>query len=220
MPARKPIPVGAVFSRLTIVGHAPPKIRANIRYHQVLCRCSCGTLKVLGEAYLRAGVIQSCGCFNRELMQIRRFKHGHAKNKSQTYRSWDSMIQRCTNPKHDKFGYYGGRGIIVCERWKVFLNFLEDMGERPDGLTLERKDNEKGYSSENCYWASRKHQQRNRRANIIVSFRGITGCVTAVCEHFGFSPKRVLDRLKRGGWIVEDAFALPRHAKHARKKRT
>jgi hypothetical protein len=92
-------------------------------------------------------------------------KHGHARKRKRTseYMTWEGMKERCNNPNRDTYKYYGGRGIKVCERWNDFQNFLEDMGPRPDGLTLERKNNNGNYEPSNCCWATRQKQTRNRR---------------------------------------------------------
>src|SRR6187549_3886221 len=104
--------------------------------------------------------------------------HGHASKGTitPTYSSWKAMIQRCSNPNNTAWERYGARGIKVCERWMIYENFLADMGEKPAGLSLDRKDNSKGYFKENCKWATPKEQQSNRRGNVILTVRGVTGC--------------------------------------------
>lgn len=93
--------------------------------------------------------------------------HGHCINgvQSRTYRAWNSMMTRCTNPKNNRYHRYGGRGITVCERWKKFSNFLEDMGCCPSNLTLDRKDGDKGYYKDNCRWATWEEQDKTNRKN-------------------------------------------------------
>jgi hypothetical protein len=83
--------------------------------------------------------------------------------KDSLYQHWQNVIHRCTCKSNPKYSDYGGRGIKVCERWRSFINFLADMGEKPSGLTLERRDNDKDYELDNCYWATRKQQANNRR---------------------------------------------------------
>lgn len=110
---------------------------------------------------LRSGHAKSCGCLHSEIVAKNKTIHGQLKTPA--YFSWQAMIGRCTNPNHIAYPWYGARGIKVCESWLTFANFFADMGERPEGTTLDRKDNEKGYEPGNCRWATRQEQDANRR---------------------------------------------------------
>lgn len=157
---------GQVFGRWTVLSKGEYR---NRKRHWVV-QCECGALGEVASVCLRSGDSTSCGCKQKEMTSARSKTHG--KSKKPTYKSWAMMRSRCNNPSYTHYSYYGGAGITVCERWDKFENFLADMGERPDGYTLDRIDSSKGYCPENCRWASRVEQVWNRGNNVIVTFNG------------------------------------------------
>lgn len=116
-----------------------------------------------------------------------------------TYECWTNMKTRCENPSYERFDRYGGRGIKVCERWQSFANFLADMGERPDGLTIERRDNDGDYELSNCYWATRKAQARNRVSNVVATVDGVTLHAQDWAARLGVSRNAFYTRARRDG---------------------
>ena len=136
-------------------------------------------------------------------------QHGHATRAgfSKTYISWTGMTQRCNYPKSISYRNYGAKGIRVCERWKSFSNFLADMGERPDGFELDRIDNTKDYSPENCRWSSVLEGRRNTSRTIQISFAGETRCLRHWCAHLGLKYGMTRQRIKRG-WTALQALEL------------
>jgi len=190
---------GAVFGRLTVLEYAGNDKHNNAQWK---CRCECGTEKVISGASLRTGNTLSCGCYHKEQSSKWTSKHKttHGKRKSRTYSIWGNMRTRCTNPNYKQYKDYGGRGISICERWLDFANFLEDMGEAPEGKTLDRIDNNGNYEPGNCRWATGLEQMSNR-ANTVM-FEGKALPIWA--EELGMNYYTLYSRLKRYGTLFPE----------------
>lgn len=125
---------------------------------------------------------------------------------SSEYSSWSCMKQRTTNPNDPRWADYGGRGIGLCAAWHSFKAFYADMGPRPEGTSLDRIDNDKGYSPENCRWATRDEQYANMRSNRRLSFNGETKTLREWARTLNINESTLSKRLLRGGWPVEMAL--------------
>jgi len=141
----------------------------------------------------------------------KRKKHGYAsyRQHSKTYNIWSCMIQRCTNPNNTCYERYGGRGIKVCERWGDFRNFLEDMGEAPEGMQIDRMNNDGNYEKDNCRWATNKEQANNRRSNVHYEYGGNKYTLSQLADIAGISLKLMWYRLSKG-WTIQEAVSKPK----------
>lgn len=155
--------IGLKFGRWTVIESS--EVRTAARGKMWICRCECGSIKLISSLSLKNGMSKSCGCLKSDLAKRQNLIHGHEtkKGKSRTYTTWDNMTQRCTNPNRPEYKYYGGRGITICTEWKDFATFYADMGERPNGMSLDRIDTNGNYEPNNCKWSTRAEQMLNRR---------------------------------------------------------
>jgi hypothetical protein len=171
------------------------------------CRCDCGTVKpITSNNFLCKKPTQSCGCLLREASRARRLKHG--KSGTGEYNSWKGMFARCDDPLDAGYKNYGGRGIKICERWRVFENFLADMGPRPIGTTLDRHNNNKGYEPANCRWATWDQQANNRRTCRVIDAHGKSLTVQQWAKETGIKGVTIRARIK-SGWDPIRAISTP-----------
>ena len=172
------------------------------------CACDCGNTKIVRQNNLRSGHTQSCGCHMRNQTRKANLKHGMVN--TSTYTIWCLMKARCYQPSNISYGNYGAKGITVCDRWKdSFENFLADMGERPSKKhSIDRIDNLKGYSPDNCRWATSSEQNRNYSKNVVIEYKGRSQCLADWADELGIE-RATLGRRLRAGWSVDHAFNLP-----------
>ena len=163
-----------------------------------LIRCDCGNEKIISRAALPN--TKSCGCW---LKEFPRANATHKQSKSRTYFIWNAMKQRC---KNKRLKNYGGRGISYCKRWERFEDFFADMGHAPDGMSIERRNSNKGYEPKNCIWATRKEQSLNRRNNRYLKYNGKRLTAKEWTDETGLPKGTILYRIDVLGWSVEDAL--------------
>lgn len=200
---------GQLFGRLT-----PEKyVGSDTRGTLWRCLCTCGNYCIVAAARLKMGKAKSCGCLRAEVARAKATKHGHARYaagaRTGEYVIWMNMKQRCTNHNNRQYNDYGGRGIKVCKRWMNFGKFISDMGPRPTGKhTIERKDNDKGYTPTNCIWLSQALQSRNRRTSRRIEHNGITATLAGWGERTGLTSRCIRRRIEVG-WSIARALSEP-----------
>ena len=209
--------VGVKYGRLTATAQIE---RRNSRKY-VLCKCDCGVEKYIYYYSLTSGVTKSCGCLQAELTIKRNYKHGFTGDNF--FWIWSSMLGRCKNKNNKAYKNYGARGIVVCDEWQTFINFKEDMYESyithieifgKKNTSIERTNNNEGYSKENCMWATNKEQASNTRKNKLYKATHIDGEViysrniSAFARNKPVSSGTIINCLKNGkrtksGWSFE-----------------
>lgn len=188
--------VGRRFGRLVVSHVGGPRNGKT----ELVCVCDCGESTLATVAHLVQGRRVSCGCAKRE---------GHVKHGmrfSPEYSVWSDMVKRCNNPRHISYRYYGGKGISVCERWRDFSKFYEDMGSRPEGLTIDRIDGSRGYEPGNCRWATYQTQTENRECQKLYEFDGEMVTLPKLGEIVGVNHKTIRSRMVRGGLTMFQAI--------------
>jgi hypothetical protein len=175
-----------------------------------LCTCDCGTTRRVSFQDLKAGKSKSCGCLTRETtgQRSRVLHRKHGMEKTPEYRTWVDMRRRCNQPQRPDYKNYGGRGIKVCPEWEAgFEAFYRDMGPRPAGHTIDRLDNDGPYSKDNCVWAPRRAQERNKRSNSIIAVFGVSMTIAEAAEKYGINYFTLHGRIHTRGWPPERAVS-------------
>lgn len=191
--------LGEKFGKLTVISINERRYRGYVYWN---CQCDCGTICVVRSVYLKQGTTKSCGCLKKSWGPEYKGLYG-----SNIHLVWKNLMQRCYNKKDPRFPNYGGRGIEVCSEWHSFLNFYKDMKDGyKKGLTIDRIDNNEGYSKSNCRWVSMKVQSRNKSSNVFLTLNGETKIASDWARSLGIRKQKINNRLK-AGWSVEQTLS-------------
>ena len=196
--------IGQVFGRLTVLAREPNDRFGKTRWR---CQCTCGKETVTRANTLLKGETRSCGCLHVETARVNNRTHGQRRTRE--YGIWCAMKSRCLTSTDKHYRWYGARGITICRPWQdSFEQFMADMGPRPPGMTLDRRDNEGHYTPENCHWATRTYQMRNTRRNRFVEFWGLRLTIAEWAQRMNLPYSALLYRLDHG-WSTEKALTTP-----------
>lgn len=204
---------GMRFNRLTVIRPAEKSRTGETRW---VCRCDCGKETIVQSNNLKSGLVKSCGCYRHDYLVEAHTIHGETGTR--LYNIWTKMRDRCDDKNNKN---YGGRGILVCKEWNESFESFRDWaianGYRED-LTIDRIDNNKGYSPDNCRWTGVKEQARNRRSNRVITFNGETHILVEWAEITGLPRSTLYNRIVKYSWPIERALTEPFHEKNRKSK--
>ena len=210
---------GQRFGRLVVIGVDDRNTRKTYYY----CQCDCGTVKSIRSDGLLSGAVQSCGCLHKEVATENvQQNHKHKMSRTRPYEIWQGMKRRCYNPNDARYDRYGGRGITICDEWRedfsAFYSWALANGYA-DNLTIDRIDNNKGYSPDNCRWADAETQCRNRSSNIKITIGNATKTLTEWCEIFEIDYRVVQSRYHNNKFRgIDDLFKPARQFRGNREQ--
>lgn len=202
---------GRRFGRLTVLEFSHLSDDRKRTYWK--CKCDCGNEIITRADGIKSGHTNSCGCYNKDILQNAGWNITHGLSHSRVYGIWRNMKARCYNDKSISYEYYGKKGITVCDEWlgkggfKNFYDWSMENGYRDD-LTIDRKDNDKGYSPDNCRWVAYKEQANNKSTNVCIEYNGETNTISEWADKCGLEYSCLLYRL-HSGWDIEKALTTP-----------
>lgn len=192
--------IGKKFGKLTVLEELPERKHGKIIYQ---CKCDCGNITNVLGCHLRNGNTKSCGCLKYEHKIIK-----HGKCNTRLYRQWKNMKQRCYNKNYDRYKDYGARGINICDEWlhdfQAFYDWAMNNGYN-DNLTIDRIDNNKGYSQDNCRWVDIKTQCNNTRRNVFITYDGKTQTIAQWGHELNIDVDKISAR-HRAGWSDKECL--------------
>ena len=210
------------FGRLTVIEEAPPRVyQSGRKIYMWKCRCECGNICTVATSDLRSGHTASCGCYQKECASEAKKTHG--KSKERLYNIYKNMHKRCDDPSCGHYKWYGGKGISVCHEWSgdngvaAFFEWALNNGYS-DELTIDRIDGNKGYSPDNCRWATRKQQSNNIKSNVILTYNGKDYTLSELAEYAKMPRGTLRTRIFKLGMEVKNAVEKPINAKSRNRR--
>lgn len=200
--------IGQAYHSLIVLGEYTIEYKeGGSRHRRLVCRCICGTITFPRASIVLNGRAKSCGCYRESYLRTIGIKHN--KSSHQILKNFQNLKQRCYNPKNTYYHNYGGRGIYICEEWLkdplTYFDWAIKNNWQPN-LQIDRINNEGPYSPENCQFISFLEQQKNKRTNVYLEYKGQTKILTDWAKEFNLTPTTIKSRISRFGWTVEKAL--------------